>query len=98
MVQKSGLWFKAGFRCKAAGGKDHLSPAALNESNARRYLESKAVTVYEEFPLRSHFTLGEEGWEQVADYALTWAIENAAAPPARDHLTGLTTATGLLPP
>ena len=33
--------------------------------------------MYEEFPLRSHFTLGEEGWEQVADYALTWAIENA---------------------
>jgi pimeloyl-ACP methyl ester carboxylesterase len=61
-----------------AGGKDHVSPAALNESNARRYLGSKAVTVYEEFPLRSHFTLGEKGWEQVADYALTWAIENTA--------------------
>jgi pimeloyl-ACP methyl ester carboxylesterase len=61
-----------------AGGKDHVSPAALNESNARRYLQSKALTVYEAFPLRSHFTLGEEGWEQVADYALTWAIENAA--------------------
>jgi hypothetical protein len=30
------------------------------------YLKSKAVTVYEEFPLRSHFTLGEEGWELVA--------------------------------
>ena len=61
-----------------AGEKDHLSPAALNESNARRYLQSKALTVYEEFPLRSHFTLGEQGWEQVADYALSWAIENAA--------------------
>ena len=61
-----------------AGGKDHISPAALNEANARRYLESKAITVYEEFPLRSHFTLGEVGWELVADYALTWAIENAA--------------------
>jgi pimeloyl-ACP methyl ester carboxylesterase len=60
-----------------AGGKDHVSPAALNESNARLYHESKAVTVYEEFPLRSHFTLGEEGWEQIADYALTWAVENA---------------------
>jgi pimeloyl-ACP methyl ester carboxylesterase len=64
-----------------AGGKDHVSPATINESNARRYLESKAVTVYEEFPLRSHFTLGEKGWEQVADYALTWAIENAAVRP-----------------
>jgi hypothetical protein len=61
-----------------AGGKDHLSPASINESNARRYLKSKAVTVYEEFPLRSHLTLGEKGWEQVADYALNWANENAA--------------------
>jgi pimeloyl-ACP methyl ester carboxylesterase len=50
-----------------AGGKDHLSPAALNESNAMRYFKSKTVTVYEEFPLRSHFTLGEKGWEVVAD-------------------------------
>lgn len=32
--------------------------------------------MYEEFPLRAHFTLGEEGWEQVD--ALTWTIENAA--------------------
>jgi hypothetical protein len=39
--------------------------------------------VYEEFPLRSHLTLGEEGWELVADYALTWAIENAGVCPVR---------------
>src|SRR5919112_1923444 len=44
------------------GGKDHVSPAAINESNARLYRKSVAITVYEEFPLRSHFTLGEEGW------------------------------------
>ena len=60
-----------------AGGKDHLSPAAINESNARHYRKSAAITTYEEFPLRSHFTLGEEGWEKVADYALAWAVENA---------------------
>ncbi len=61
-----------------AGGKDHLSPAAINESNARHYRKSAAITTYEEFPLRSHFTLGEEGWEKVADYVLAWAVENAA--------------------
>jgi pimeloyl-ACP methyl ester carboxylesterase len=63
-----------------AGGKDHVSPATLNESNAKHYRESTAITAFEEFPLRSHFTLGEDGWEQVADYALDWAIENAAPP------------------
>jgi hypothetical protein len=34
-------------------------------------------TEYEEFPGRSHFTLGQEGWEEVADYALDWAAEHA---------------------
>jgi hypothetical protein len=63
-----------------AGGKDYVSPAAINESNAKHYRKSAAITAYEEFPLRSHFTLGEDGWEQVADYALNWAVENAATP------------------
>ena len=33
------------------------------------------------FPGRSHWTLLDPGWEEVADYALDWAIENAR--PAR---------------
>ena len=33
---------------------------------------------YREFPERSHFTIGEKGWEEVADYALTWAVQQAA--------------------
>jgi pimeloyl-ACP methyl ester carboxylesterase len=63
-----------------AGGKDLVSPATINESNAKHYRESAAITAFEEFPLRSHFTLGEDGWEQVADYAFDWAIENTAPP------------------
>ena len=30
------------------------------------------------FPGRSHYTLGQAGWEEVADYALDWAVEHAA--------------------
>jgi hypothetical protein len=26
---------------------------------------------------RSHYTVGQDGWEEVADYALDWAKENA---------------------
>lgn len=33
---------------------------------------------YREFPERSHFTIGEKGWEEVADYTLAWAVEQAA--------------------
>ena len=35
-----------------------------------------------EFPERSHYTVGQDGWEEVADYALEWATEHAAARPA----------------
>ena len=36
---------------------------------------SEAVTEYNEFRGRAHFTLGQEGWQEVADYALDWAVE-----------------------
>ena len=59
-----------------AGGNDHVSPA-VNESTAKHQSKSKAVTAYKEFPGRSHYTLGQDGWEEVADYALDWAAANA---------------------
>jgi hypothetical protein len=55
-------------------------PAAVDAEAAKRFQRSQAVTAYKEFPGRSHFTVGEEGWEDVADYALDWAVEHAAAP------------------
>jgi pimeloyl-ACP methyl ester carboxylesterase len=61
-----------------AGGEDHVAPASLNEANAKRYRKSDAVTDYREFPGRSHYTLGQDGWEEVADYALDWAADRAA--------------------
>lgn len=62
-----------------AGGSDHVVPAWINKSNATKYKNSSAVTGYKVFPGRSHFTLGQAGWETVADYALDWAAENATA-------------------
>ncbi len=60
-----------------AGGNDHVAPASATEANYRLYRKSKAVTDYKEFPDRSHYTLGQPGWEEVADYALRWATEHA---------------------
>lgn len=65
-----------------SGGEDHVSPASVVEANYKLYRKSKAVTDYEEFPDRTHFTLGQEGWEEVARYALDWAVSHAAAGPA----------------
>jgi alpha-beta hydrolase superfamily lysophospholipase len=65
-----------------AGGADHTVPAAVDKATAKRFRRSEAVTDYREFPGRSHFTIGQDGWEEVADYALDWAAEHAVAPAA----------------
>jgi pimeloyl-ACP methyl ester carboxylesterase len=59
-----------------AGGEDHIMPAEVNRSNADHYAKSKAHTDFKEFPGRSHFTVGQPGWEEVADFALDWANEH----------------------
>jgi len=63
-----------------AGGEDHIMPPSVNRSNAKHYAKSSARTDYKEFPGRSHFTCGEDGWEQIADYALEWATAHAGGP------------------
>jgi pimeloyl-ACP methyl ester carboxylesterase len=58
-----------------AGGVDHVMPASVNRSNFEHY-KSAAHTDYKEFEGRSHYTLGQPGWENVADYALNWCNEH----------------------
>lgn len=60
-----------------SGGDDHVSPASVVEANFKLYDKSKSVTEYKNFPGRTHYTLGQDGWEEVADYALTWAESKA---------------------
>lgn len=60
-----------------AGGDDNLIPPSVNESNMHHYKRSKAITDFHEFPGRSHYTLGQDGWEEVADYALDWSTKHA---------------------
>jgi pimeloyl-ACP methyl ester carboxylesterase len=63
-----------------AGEEDNLMPPAVNESNVKHYRHTKSVTAYKEFPGRSHYIVGQEGWKEVADYALEWAVEDANRP------------------
>ena len=57
-------------------------PPAVNQSNAKKYRNTNSVTDYQEFEGRSHYTVGEDGWEEVADYALEWAEAHAMTRPA----------------
>lgn len=59
-----------------AGVADHIAPPKVNKANWRLYRKSPAVTEYREFPGRSHFIIGQDGWEEVADYALNWAADH----------------------
>jgi pimeloyl-ACP methyl ester carboxylesterase len=59
-----------------AGGADHIMPPSVNQSNWKHYT-SDTITEYHEFPGRSHWTCGEDGWEGVADHALEWAAARA---------------------
>lgn len=59
------------------GTADHIMPAAVNKSNAKKYAKSDLPAEYLEFEGRSHWTCAEPGWEQVADTALEWALAHA---------------------
>jgi pimeloyl-ACP methyl ester carboxylesterase len=61
-----------------AGGADRQSPPTGVRANARKYHRSPAVTQYLEFPGRCHFTLGQDGWTDIADHILTWAIAHTS--------------------
>ncbi len=61
-----------------AGGKDHTVPAAVTQANYKLFQYSTAITEFTEYPDRTHWTIGQPGWEDVADYALDWASRHIA--------------------
>jgi pimeloyl-ACP methyl ester carboxylesterase len=61
-----------------AGDKDHTVPASTVRASYKIQEKSGAPTELKEFPGRSHYTVGQDGWEEVADYVLDWSVRNAA--------------------
>lgn len=64
-----------------AGGADHLVTAGYTRSNFKLISQSPSTTAFKEFPGRPHFTGAVDGWEEVADYALEWALAPVASSP-----------------
>jgi pimeloyl-ACP methyl ester carboxylesterase len=56
-----------------AGQCDHLVPVALNQTTFKKYRQSTASTDYVEFANRSHLIIAQNGWQEVAEYAISWA-------------------------
>jgi len=58
------------------GSEDRISPPSVNRANLKAQSKAPSSTAYREYPGRSHFP-GQDGWEDVADYALDWAVSHA---------------------
>ena len=65
-----------------SGGEDHLMPPSVQRSNAKHYKSKETVTEQIEFEGRAHLMPSQDGWQEVADTALAWAVEHAGQPSA----------------
>jgi pimeloyl-ACP methyl ester carboxylesterase len=63
-----------------SGSEDHLMPPAVQRSNAKHY-KSNTITELKEYSGRSHLMPSQTGWEEIADYALAWAVAHAVRQP-----------------
>lgn len=63
-----------------SGSEDHIMPASVQASNAKHY-KSNTITQHEVYEGRPHLMVAGQGWEEVADRALDWALANAAWSP-----------------
>jgi pimeloyl-ACP methyl ester carboxylesterase len=63
-----------------AFGEDHIIPPKATRHNMEKYADSEGIVAFKEYPGRPHFP-GVAGWEEVADFALDWALDPVALDP-----------------
>lgn len=63
------------------GDSDHVVPPAIGRAIVEKYRStgSPSVVDYREFPGRTHRIVSQDGWEEVADFALGWAVAHSAS-------------------
>ena len=63
------------------GEIDHVVPPAIGKAIVKKYRAtgSSSLVEYKEYAGRTHRIVSQEGWEEVAEYALNWALEHARA-------------------
>jgi pimeloyl-ACP methyl ester carboxylesterase len=59
-----------------AGGKDLIADASMTKAIYNRQKQAPSKTEFKEYPARCHWTCAEPGWEEVADFAISWADAN----------------------
>ena len=58
------------------GTEDRICPPSVNRSNFKQQRKAPSATEHKEFAGRSHWP-GQDGWEELADYALDWTVSHA---------------------
>lgn len=61
-----------------AGEKDRTAAPATVRATLRKYGRSAAVTQFKAFAGRTHLLVATPGWEEIADFAITWAEAHAS--------------------
>ena len=59
-----------------SASEDHIMPPSVQKANAKHY-KSDTVTEVKEYEGFAHLLPAQVGWEEVADYALDWAVRHA---------------------
>ncbi|MCI0554241.1 MAG: alpha/beta hydrolase, partial [Anaerolineae bacterium] len=55
-----------------AGSDDKICPAPQIRVNYKLYGNSSVITDFKEFAGRTHWIIAQEGWQEVAEYILSW--------------------------
>jgi pimeloyl-ACP methyl ester carboxylesterase len=64
-----------------AGEHDHVIPPKATRAIYKHQSRSPSITAYQEFAGRPHGLGFSPGWEEIADYALEWALDPKASAP-----------------
>jgi pimeloyl-ACP methyl ester carboxylesterase len=64
-----------------SGDRDHIMPPKVQASNAKHYKSDKTLTETKLFE-GPHLMIAADGWEEIADHALDWAVQHATPPVA----------------
>jgi pimeloyl-ACP methyl ester carboxylesterase len=59
-----------------AGAEDRIVPSSLNRKNFKRYRDTTSVTSFKEFPGRTHYIIGQENWQEVAEHIAGWLAQS----------------------
>ena len=58
-----------------SGGEDHIMPPSVQRSNVKHY--KAGIVEHRDHPGYAHLLPAQEGWEEIADVALDWAVDHA---------------------